>query len=325
MTSLQLYSELDLLNIIIAMSFDHNSSGVENIFYQEGYRIVSIDRSVDIDVGTIKYDIYLSNWEKNMSLGFELKGLKASNLELEQFNKYQNIPIQQYITVGGAFYQDINTHRLQTVIGINKSREEEVKNFIQLHGFTFPLLTIDRDSSIIQIVYNELIDKKMHTKLQHVFYDTFGIPTYIFYDKESKDYQIAPRIINKIFQFAKNDKSVFSVNEIIEETYCAIPGLYQIIGPDVKKSVIVKIKKILRDMSKNEFSSYLKWDHVNKKWSIKRISSNSHFNTDSAFLQLGKQYVDRLKQNLSYPLKGDNFAEQLSLFDYEEMLEKATD
>jgi hypothetical protein len=319
MSSSQLYSELDILNIIIAMSLEQKSSGIDNIFYQEGYRIVSIDRSVDTDLGTIKYDIYLSNLDKNLSFGFEIKGFKASNLELEQLEKYKNIPVKQYLVVGGAFYKDIDTHQLQTIIGVNKSSERHVTEFIKLHGFTFPILSIDREKASIQIVCERIIDNEIYTKLSTIMYNSSGISPYIHYDKESKLYEIAPRLINKIFQLAKIDCLEFSVDRIVEETYCSIPDLHTIIGADVKKSVKAKIKKILKDMSDNEFSSYLSWDSQNKKWRIHKISSKSHQNTDTAFRQIGKQYVERLRQNAN---ASDEGYEQLSLFDGDEMLEE---
>ena len=318
MSSSKLYSELEMLNFIIAMSFEKKSAGIDNIFYQEGYRIVSIDRSINTDIGTIKYDIYLSNPDKNTSFGFELKGLKASNLEFEQLNRYKNIPIRQYLTLGGAFYRDVESHLLQTIIGVNNSRQKYVKEFIASNEFSFPIVSIDQEAESIQVVHETIIDSKVSTKLSKIVFDSFDVPTYIYYDKETKPHQIAPRIINKIFQLAKIDYQEFAVDEIVEETYCAIPELHKIIGFDVKKSVIEKIKKILRDMSENEFNSFLNWDSQIKKWKIRRLSSKSHLNTDTAFLQLGKQYVNRLRQNIS---AGNNNHEQLSLFAVDEIFE----
>ncbi|WP_057767776.1 hypothetical protein [Cytobacillus praedii] len=319
MNSFQLYSELDLLNLIITMSLESKTGDIDNIFFKEGYKIVSIDRSVLTNMGTIKYDIYLSNQVKDISLGFELKGFKASNLTSDQLNKYQSLPIKQYLLLGGAFYQDLDNHRLQTIIGINKSRESLVKEFIQLNGFTFPLLLVDQKTSSIEISTEQLIDNELYLKLKNILFDTLKIPTFIFYDKESKLHHIAPRIINKIFQYAKLDMMEFSVDKITEETYCGIPGLNNVIGIDIKKSVVGKIKKILKEMASNEFSSYIVWNSSNKKWEIKRINSKSHPNTDTAFLQLGKQYVDRLRNGMNLPTIG---FEQLTLFDYDEVLEE---
>ncbi|MGN7300623.1 hypothetical protein [Ferdinandcohnia sp. SAFN-114] len=318
MTSLRLYSELDLLNIIIAMSSEHNSGAIDNIFFKEGYRIVSIDRSVDTAVGTVKFDIYLSNPIKNTSLGFELKGFKASNLETEQLNKYESLPVKQYLSVGGAFYKDIDTHNLQTILGINKSRVATVTDFLQANGYNFPVLTVDSTINSLQIVYRRIIDKEICEKLSDFFYNSLKIPTIIFYDKESKLQHVAPRVINKIFQYAKINHLEFTINEVVNETFCSIPDLHNLIGTDIKKAVMDKIKKILKDMSKKEFSSYLYWDSQNKKWLIKRINRNSHQNTDAAFLQLGKQYISRLKQEVSTPFTG---FEQLSLFEDDEAIE----
>ncbi len=79
------------------MCLEKNIPALDNIFYKEGYKIISIDRSVKTSIGTVKYDVFLSNTTKDVSLGFELKGSKASNLDEKQLQKYTYIPTEEYI------------------------------------------------------------------------------------------------------------------------------------------------------------------------------------------------------------------------------------
>lgn len=87
------YNELDLINILVCMCLEEELDGIENVFTKHGYNLISIDRNIDTSVGTIKYDLIISNKLKEYSLGFELKGNKASNLETDQLEKYKNVVV----------------------------------------------------------------------------------------------------------------------------------------------------------------------------------------------------------------------------------------
>ncbi|HGA0700395.1 TPA: hypothetical protein ACIQN5_001302 [Bacillus cereus] len=316
MSSSQLYSELDLLNIIISMCLEKNIPALDNIFYKEGYKIISIDRSVKTSVGTVKYDVFLSNKTKDISLGFELKGLKASNLDEKQMYKYTNIPTEEYIKLAEANINDIASHKLQTIIGINLTNTSKVKVFCEGHDFSFPIMGFGTKN--LTVCHKTLIDESLHKQLTNNFKVQNYIPTFIHYDKESTAVEIAPRLITNIFGFAKRDKKTFNVDEIICKTFCSIPNLHKKIGADVKRAVSRKITKLLNQLSKEELNNYLIWDKSNSLWQINKISANSHTNTDQAFLQLSEKFMDRLKTNTPFKEKTDILPGQLSIYDFKE-------
>ncbi|ANN34858.1 hypothetical protein A9498_26545 [Bacillus thuringiensis serovar coreanensis] len=318
MSSSQLYSELDLLNIIISMCLEKNIPALDNIFYKEGYKIISIDRSVKTSIGTVKYDVFLSNTTKDVSLGFELKGLKASNLDEKQLQKYTNIPTEEYIKLAEVNITDIASHKLQTIIGIDLTNTTKVKLYCEGRDFSFPIMGFGTKN--LTVCHNTLIDESLQKQLSNSIKIQGYIPTFIHHDKESTAAEIAPRLITNIFGFAKRDKTTFNVDEIICKTFCSIPNLHTKIGADVKRAVSRKITKLLNQLSKEELNNYLIWDKSNSVWQINKICANSHTNTDQAFLQLSEKFMNRLKTNTPFKEKNNVPLGQLSIYDFEEEL-----
>lgn len=316
MSSSQLYSELDLLNIIISMCLENRIPTLDNIFYKEGYKIISIDRSVQTSIGTVKYDVFLSNKTKDISLGFELKGLKASNLDEKQMNKYTNIPTEEYLELAEATTNNITSHKLQTIIGIDLTNIEKVKVFCEGRDFSFPIMGFG--TKYLAVCHKHLIDESLQKQISNNISIEGHIPTFIHYDKESTIVEIAPRLITNIFGFAKRDTKVFNVDEIISVTFCSIPNLHKKIGADVKKAVSRKVTKLLNQLSKEELNNYLHWDKFNSVWQINKICATSHANTDQAFLQLGEKFVARLKTNTPFKEKIATHPGQLSIYDFKE-------
>ncbi|MBD8074968.1 hypothetical protein [Bacillus thuringiensis] len=319
MSSSRLYSELDLLNIIISMCLEQRIPTLDNIFYKEGYKIISIDRSVKTSIGTVKYDVFLSSKTKDISFGFELKGLKASNLDEEQMNKYTSIPTEEFLKLAEPGINNVTSHKLQTIIGINLTNTAKVKVFCEGRNFSFPIMGFG--TKHLAVCHKHLIDESLQKQLSNTISIQGYIPTFIHYDKESTIVEIAPRLLTNIFGFAKRDKKVFNVDEIISVTVCSIPNLHKKIGADVKRAVSRKITKLLDQLSKEELNNYLNWDKPNSVWKINKISANSHTNTDQAFLQLGERFIDRLKTNTPFKEKTDVPPGQLSIYDFKEELQ----
>ncbi|MET3689515.1 hypothetical protein ABIC37_005065 [Priestia megaterium] len=319
MTSLQSYSELELLNIIISMCTSNKFPNVDNIFFQEGYRIVSIDRSVTTSSGSVKYDLVLSSTIKNLTLCFELKGFKASNISTEQLNRYKGLSTEEYIRLAGIQANDTINHKLQTIIGINLENLLKTEEYQVREGYNFPILSFG--SQTISVSFKELNDVEINRKLTKSV-STLGTPlTFIHFDKESRMSDLAHRTIPTIYSYAKVGTSMFTVEQIVNDVYCSVKELHNIIGPDVKKAVVNKIKSLLKQMSKEEFKNYLSWNGKDKCWMISKIHSESHHTTDFAFQKAGRNFIERLDKEIPFKIDKDIPQGQLSLFDEVEVLD----
>ncbi|GEL77048.1 hypothetical protein [Tenuibacillus multivorans] len=213
MNSSPLYSELDLVNLFVCMCLDHELPEIDNILKKEGYHLISIDRKVDTSSGSVKFDVLLSNKDKNVSLGFELKGKKASNLEKEQFDRYSNLSSEEYAKLGGVSSTNPQFHQLQTIIGINSINSKKVIEFIKKHHYKFPILAID--SSSITVKQDRIVDSSVHQHFERYFkYQSFI--SFIKFDKDTPLIQIAPSLITSIFKYAQKNKLIFTVDEILK-------------------------------------------------------------------------------------------------------------
>ncbi|MFD2639119.1 hypothetical protein [Piscibacillus salipiscarius] len=308
------YNELDLINILVCMCLEEELDGIENVFTKHGYNLISIDRNIDTSVGTIKYDLIISNKLKEYSLGFELKGNKASNLETDQLEKYKNVSSSELVKFGGLNSFNSEEHKLQTIIGINNHSSENVISFLEEQNYSFPVLAVD--TSNIQIKHIRIIDNEINNVFKSpLIYKSFI--SLIKYDKDTPLENIAPDLIAIILKYSLEGKSNFTVDEVIDDLYCSIPNVFQIIGGDVKKAVRRKIIKLLDRLSKTELSVYLEWDSINQYWYIHRLHPDAHPNTLSSFREKGVAFVNRIREGKAYKQAQVN-AGQLSLFDEDE-------
>ncbi|OMP67063.1 hypothetical protein [Domibacillus epiphyticus] len=319
MTSLKSYSELDMLNILITMCFAEKLPNSDNIFHQEGYRIISIDRTIQTSSGSIKYDLVLSSVSKNVTLCFELKGFKASNLSNDQLDRYKGLATDEYIGLAGISSPNSMNHELQTIIGINIENAIRVENYQIKEGYSFPILNFGSKS--ISLSFRSLKDTQLDERLLKSLSMQEKHPVFIYFDKESSLSDLAYRIIPKVFSYAKVDELTFTVDQIIDDVYCSVKELHRIIGPDVKKAVINKIKQLLKKMSQEEYKDFLSWDSKQQRWNILKINSESHHVTDMAYQRAAGTFIERLKSGAPFTIDKVVPEGQLSIFDFEEDIE----
>ncbi|WDV09393.1 hypothetical protein [Lysinibacillus irui] len=309
------YTEIELLNLAILMCLESDTNGVNNILYKHNYKIVSIDRSISTAVGTVKYDICLTSTQKELTVGIEIKGDRASNIDEDQLNRYKNVPLEQFIYLSGIPSQDLNAHKMETVIMVNSPRLSYVRDKLEQYGYKFSILGLDSNHLTASL-------DEIHTIDQAIAHDinsnpnilsTITPPLIIKFDKESDETVIAAEVIPEIFRILLEKRDTFTVDEIIESTYCSVPYLLNIVGADIKSSVNNKIKRCLRDLSKFELNKHLIWDSIDKHWELKGLDYSTPAKLGEKLKNVHNKYMAR-KNNTS-PIHEN--LDQLSLFDYE--------
>lgn len=317
MNSSQAYSELDLINILLTMCMPLSGPAQNNILFKEGYRIISIDRDVHIDGVTVKYDIVLSSSKKDITLCFELKGYKASNIEKEQFDKYKGISVEEFTRLSGIYSKNRHEHKLQTLIGINMENIPKVESFQVKKGYSFPILGFG--SQEITVHFKKIEDEEVDEAFVNGFQIKQGYSKVIHFDKESTDLDIAHRMIAYIFSLAKRNQLSFTVDQAVEETYCTAKSLYKIIGPDVKKAVRSRMMKLLKKLSLEEFKEYIEWDTKERTWLIHKVGPDSHHQTNIAFRKASLKFLERLKSNAPFNKEEKVPPGQMSLDMFDEL------
>ncbi|WP_203288183.1 hypothetical protein [Metabacillus sp. cB07] len=308
MSSSKLYSELDLLNILISLCMQENNA-TNNIFFQEGYSISAIEQSIKLTKGDVKFDLLLWNKEKCICLAFELKGLNASNLSNDQLERYWKINWDEFLKLSNID-NDQNLTKCQALIGVNLKKAPSVQEFISKNKYGFPILGVGVKA--IEVFHNEVIDEQIAEKLKDTNVNIDVPFKYIYYDKDSTLYDIASRLFVRIYALGKQDINNLNLDKIIQECYCSIPNLHKIIGADVKKSVLTKVKKILRLASNEELKDYLSWLPEKKVWQLSKIKSGSHYSTDKAYRDLSLKLLERLKKE---PAEKKESYQQVTIFD----------
>ena len=160
-----LFTELELLNLAILMCLDNNTSGVNNLFYKHGYKIISIDRSVDTSSGTIKYDLCLNSLSKEITLGLEIKGNLASNIDDEQMKRYSKIPIKEYLYQSGIHSVNHDIHQIKTLLMINADRIRETRKKLSSLGYEFSIFGLDSLNMLIKLDEIDYFDKNVYDEL----------------------------------------------------------------------------------------------------------------------------------------------------------------
>ncbi len=309
------YNELELLNLAILMCLESNASGVDNILFKHKYKIISIDRSVDTAVGTIKYDVCLTSIEKEITLGIEIKGENASNLDEKQLNRYKNIPLDQFIYSNGIPSTNTNIHKIETLLMVNTPRITPVRQKLEQLGYNFSILGLDSDYLSASLDEIESIDLEFSDDLKTNpnILTQMKPPLLIKLDKESSEIDIASDVLSEIFKILIGKQDSFKVDEILENTYCSIPHLLNIVGTDIKSAVQNKIKRCLRDLSKNELEKNLIWESSEKKWILKNLTYSSPIKLGNKLNNVHNDFVAR-KTGSTTSVSVD----QLTLFDYDD-------
>lgn len=313
-----LYTELELLNFAIAMCMNNSTYEIENILYQTGYRIISIDRSVDTSVGTLKYDLCLSCKEKEMTIGLEIKGGLASNISNDQLKKYKEVEIYEFIRGSGITFNDSSVHQLSTIIMCNTIRKDEVRKNLKELGYDFSVLSIDANQYKIYLDSSGVIDKELLEKINSKSKIIKGgrIPYFVKFDKESLAVDVARSVITEYVRFVLEKRNSFQVDEMIENVYCGIPGLMKIIGADVKKNISRTVRNILRQMSKKHFKKFLEWDTEDKVWLINNINESNNLSLLKSLKGKGESFLLEIEGKKSEDLIPEG---QLSFEDFELM------
>ncbi|MFJ8459739.1 hypothetical protein ACIQ57_11490 [Lysinibacillus xylanilyticus] len=284
------YTEIELLNLAILMCLESDTNGVNNILYKHNYKIVS-------------------------TVGIEIKGDRASNIDEDQLNRYKNVPLEQFIYLSGIPSQDLNAHKMETVLMVNSSRLSYVRDKLEQYGYKFSILGLDSDYLTASL-------DEIHTIDQAIAHDinsnpnilsTITPPLIIKFDKESDETVIAAEVIPEIFRILLEKRDTFTVDEIIENTYCSVPYLLNIVGSDVKSSVNNKIKRCLRDLSKFELDKNLIWDSIDKHWKLKGLDYSTPAKLGEKLKNVYNNYMAR--KSSTSPIQEN--PDQLSLFDYE--------
>lgn len=313
-----LYSELELLNFAISMCLETSNYGIENIMQQIGYRIISVERSINTMAGTLKYDLCLSCKSKEMTVGFEIKGGLASNISKDQLKRYDEVEVQEFIRESGIPFYDGTVHQLSTIIMCNTSRSNIVRKELEKIGYNFSIFSIDGNHHNVSIDPKGIIDEEFTKTIQSEagVIKNKRIPYYIKFDKESLLSDIAKSVITEYVRFILDKKTSFKVDEMIESVYCSVPGLVKIIGADVKKHISRTIKSILRQMSKKEFAKFLEWDGQNQVWQINNINDTNNLQILKVLRLKGESFILGIEGK-----KADDFISegQLSFEDFEIM------
>lgn len=315
-----LYSELELLNLAISMCLETSNYGIENIMHQIGYRIISVERSINTNVGTLKYDLCLSCKSKEMTVGFEIKGGLASNISKGQLKRYGEVEVKEFVRESGIPFSDGDIHQLSTIIMCNTSRSDIVRRELEKFGYKFSIFSIDANHHEVSIDPKGIIDEELTKTIQSKVkvIRNKRVPYYIKFDKESLLSDIAKSVITEYVKFVLERKPSFKVDEMIESVYCSVPGLAKIIGADVKKHISKTIRSILRQMSKKEFAKFLEWNGQQQVWQINNINDSNKFQMLKILKTRGESFLSGIEGKKAADLVPDG---QLSFEDFEVMYE----
>lgn len=315
-----LYSELELLNFAISLCMETSNYGIENIMHQIGYRIISVERSINTTVGTLKYDLCLSCRSKEMTIGFEIKGGLASNISMDQLKRYDGVGVKEFIIESGIPFNDGTIHQLSTVIMCNTSRAGILRQELEVNGYNFSIFSLDASHFQVFIDPKGIIDDEFIETVQNdvKVINHKRIPYYIKFDKESLLSDIAKSVITEYVRFILEKRTSFKVDEMIENVYCSVPGLVKIIGADVKKHISRTIKSILRQMSKKEFVKYLEWDGQKQAWQINNINETNNLQILKVLKTRGESFLLGIEGKKAEDLVPEG---QLSFEDFEVMYE----
>ena len=289
--------ENELVNIIAGMSYP--VEGFPKLLYELSYNLegfeVKFRNNQDREV---KPDIVIGSDNKGILILFEAKSGK--NVEDEQIENYSNIKKDDLID-NALFGESLlrNGHDIAYVCYENTFvTDQETGITKKLKGFdniikgikgkyNFPVLVFDKDRSILSLNFENFKDKHLTDELSKEIKIPNTIPNIINFDHHSPKSEIAEEIIRNISSYRLQEKSEFTIEEILHDILSPYPDIVHLIPSDVQVAVKRKVIKLLPFISKK--TSYIEW--VKPRWII-----NDKFNLHPSQLKSLENLIVELKK-----------------------------
>lgn len=296
--------ENELINILIGLCFPRPA--FPNDLYNLGYRIKGFEKIFNnINGNEIKPDMIIACEKKGCLIFFESKSGK--NVEKEQIKNYSEITKEDLIRNAGFNKKLLTLGHDISYICYEKTfvNKKEIKGFNNLlkgikGKYNFPILVFDKEKSTLSLKYFTFKDDELTSILsKEIKIPMERLPTFIKFDQHSSEEDIEIEVLRSIISYIQVDKMKFTIGEMLSEIISPFPGFKDLIGPQTKKSIKNKLKKVLKQISKDR-PDYFTWNGEGQAWIIDDKLNGLHYNQLEVLLGL----VEKIDIN-------DN---QLSLF-----------
>lgn len=296
-------NENELINIIIGLTYPRAS--FPHPLYDFGYEVKAIEKSfVNSSGGTVKPDLIIANEKSGYLITFEAKSGK--NAEENQLENYAAVTDNDLKVNAGFSDKSINNGYDISYICYNKTfvkgtRTSGFNNLIKSikKKYYFPVLVFNRNNSQLSLEYHKFKDKQLNELFENIVVIPLNrMPEFIKFDQHSDTEEIKMEVIRSIINYIYDGKFSFTIQEMLNEIISPFPGFSDLIGAKTKKSIMGKLKRVLKGLG-NEKPDYLEWVHG--EWKINKKLSELHYSQLQALFNLAG--------------KGDITKGQLGLFD----------
>ena len=243
---------LKLLNAVIAMC--RSDSKWPHYFFDLGYGVKWIEQPFTGETGEkLVPDLVIVSKGENHCILFE--GKSGNNIENEQAQRYMQVRPKD--VVSKLFVDLVRGKHPMVDVSYLCFSESTPTIVAQLNALsaTFPVL--EMSASLFRLAENQFSLPKINQGLSTgISVDINKIPMgYFPFDEDSSDSEIAPRVMQTVVSFARQNKPHFGSEEITQDT---IGSLWQHFGTAKKRKLTNRVTSVLGKAQVRELNGFLK-------------------------------------------------------------------
>ncbi|MDD4923425.1 MAG: hypothetical protein PHF74_01145 [Dehalococcoidales bacterium] len=243
---------LQMLNLWIGLC--RAEAGLPTIIRDLGYKPEWIELGFpNSQKHVVKPELIISSIIQQHSILFEWKeGNNTDNDQLKRYSEITSMDIKAFLSSAVTDFHDI------CIIGLS-SNESRILIGINQGQYTFPVLLVDDDG--LELKLNSFCIPELNDAFSPKMYISQAlIPTQLIpFDINSKDWEIAERIIVQVITYIFNNKTFFTVDEVLKDS---APIWHSFCSPQEKKHIRTIAIQVIELASQNEFQGYFQRNKV---------------------------------------------------------------
>jgi len=239
---------LYMMNLWIGLC--KGAHGLPTDLVDYGYCIRAMERTfANSDLNEVKPELIASSSSLGHTILLEWK--EGPNTRHDQLSRYSRVHTGDICDKALIPPSECKEHDV-VIIG-KREFQERLEHGLRNGGFSFPLLLVSQNC--IQLVLNEFRRKQLNEVFHRgLTYEPDKIPvSYVPFDVDSTLDLVGESVIPKVLEYMHKRKS----QVLLEDLSRDIVPMYSLMGPDYRKQMREKVKRVMRKASETKFSHYL--------------------------------------------------------------------